>query len=497
MKIFTVLMLALTTMPCFADNPSTMNQLNALVPNLLNQTDAIARQTTNNLNTQEEKQKANALSAQENTTIINDNKNNVTDDAKNTANQHLEKDKELAKSLSGKKADAAAAAESAAQPESDVDTDAKKVEEAKKKYEDAKANEQSMANKTLTALTTAATGIGGMELARGLSEQKADKDAENSMAAYIATMRCTYGDGKQVKAGPDEIELPGGNNQQLMNLRAEYFALAADLKERKTALGLKPGIESEEILDKAATGLYDDETKGIDSGAYASLYRAQMLGSDADQAKIDAEQKASKNRVIAGAVVGGVGVVGGIVGNSLINGKLGELIKNGKNCDAMKEFVKQEENALKSLKDCLKNAGVKDTNKLTLDSMNPLYPSLLSVNAVNCKTDLTTAKDKNITDLFNVSGKTNEEIVKHMIDKLGAVATGKLLGVTISETVKNQEITAATKKIEEKATVRYQQFEDAQKKDEESGCKLGVKTGKISDTIKETLSSQIQLPSAQ
>lgn len=202
--------------------------------------------------------------------------------------------------------------------------------EKQKAYEDAKANEQSLANRTLTAATTAATGIGGMELAMGLSEQKADKDAANSMAAYIATMRCTYADGKQVKAGPDEIELPGGNNQQLTNLRAEYFALATDLKERKTALGMKPGIESEEILDKAATGLYDDETKGIDSGAYASLYRAQMLGSDADQEKIDAEQKASKNRVIAGAVVGGVGVVGGIVGNSLINGKLGEMIKENK-----------------------------------------------------------------------------------------------------------------------------------------------------------------------
>ncbi len=388
----------------------------------------------------------------------------------------------------------------AAKPNKDGRSEEEKQQalaDATKKYEDAKATEQSLANRTLTAGAIATTGIGGMELAMGLSEQKADKDAANSMAAYIATMRCTYGDGKQVKAGPDEIELPGGNSQELMNLRAEYFALAQDLKERKTALGMQPGIESEEILDKAATGLYDDENVGIDSGAYASLYRAQMLGSDADQEKIDAEQKASKNRVIAGAVVGGVGVVGSMVGNSLINGKLGELIKNGKNCDAMKEFVKQEENALKSLKDCLKNAGVKDTNKLTLDSMNPLYPSLLSVNAVNCKTDLTTAKDKNITDLFNVSGKTNEEIVKHMIDKLGAVATGKLLGVTISETVQNHEITAATKKIEEKATVRYQQFEDAQKKDEESGCKLGVKTGKISDTIKEILSSQIQLPSMQ
>ena len=200
----------------------------------------------------------------------------------------------------------------------------------KQKYEDAKKKEQSLANRTLTAASIATTGIGGMELAMGLSEQKADKNAEQSMAAYIATMRCTYGDGKQVKAGPEEIELPGGNNQQLMNLRGEYFALANDLKERKTALNMKPGIESEEILDKAATGLYDDEMVGITSGAYASLYRAQMLESEEDQSKLDAQAKEAKNRVIAGAVVGGVGVVGSIVGNSLINGKLGELIKEKK-----------------------------------------------------------------------------------------------------------------------------------------------------------------------
>ena len=207
-------------------------------------------------------------------------------------------------------------------------------------YKAKKENEQSTANKTLTALSTAATGIGGMELARGLAEQSADKAADQSMAAYIATMRCTYGDGKQVKAGPEEIELPGGNNQQLMNLRAEYFALATDLKERKTALNMKPGIESEEILDKAASGLYDDDNVGIDKGAYESLYRAQMLGSEADQAKIDENAKASKNRVIAGAVVGGVGVVGSMVGNSLVNGKLGEKLKNIKQTD--KESLKKQ-----------------------------------------------------------------------------------------------------------------------------------------------------------
>ena len=192
-------------------------------------------------------------------------------------------------------------------------------EELQRAYEDAKANEQSLANRTLTALTVAATGIGGMELARGLAEQRADKEADQDMAAYIETMRCTYGDGKQVKAGPEEIELPGGNDATLMSLRNEYFALASDLKERKEALGMTPGIESETILDKAQMGLYDDENVGISSGAYASLYRAKALDSEEDKTKIEEEQSASKKRVIGGGVAAGAGAVGGIVGNGLIN----------------------------------------------------------------------------------------------------------------------------------------------------------------------------------
>ena len=46
-----------------------------------------------------------------------------------------------------------------------------------------------------------------------------------------------------------------------------------------------------------------------------------MLSSETDQVKIDDDASKSKNRVIAGAVVGGVGVVGGTAGNILINGK--------------------------------------------------------------------------------------------------------------------------------------------------------------------------------
>lgn len=354
--------------------------------------------------------------------------------------------------------------------------------EKQKAYEDAKANEQSTANKTLTALTTAATGIGGMELAMGLSEQKADKDAANSMAAYIATMRCTYADGKQVKAGPDEIELPGGNNQQLTNLRAEYFALAADLKERKTALGMKPGIESEEILDKAATGLYDDETKGIDSGAYASLYRAQMLGSDADQAKIDAEQKASKNRVIAGAVVGGVGVVGGIVGNSLINGKLGEKIKEGiankKVGQETQKLLKAEADALEDIQKCLKSAGVTDAEKL---SFSEFYPSILSFKSVKCDASLIAEGSKNVVAKELIYDSIYEAtIYDHLTVAFGPENTGKMIGYTLPANPSKDQITGAQTKIKTSIESIQKKFKEAEEKDKKSAEKVGISIGNIS-----------------
>lgn len=216
-------------------------------------------------------------------------------------------------------------------------SDTSDLEAKQQAYDEAKATEQSKENRTLTALTTAATGIGGMQLAQGLAEQKADKAAEQDMSAYIATMRCSYADGKSVKAGAEEIELPGANDSNIMKYRAEYMALAADLKERKDALGMKPGIESEEIMDRAQMGLYDDENVGISDGAYASLYRAQMQNSDKDQQQIDADKKTSKTRVIAGGVAAGVGVVGGMVGDSLVNGKLGEKIKSAKESDQTEE----------------------------------------------------------------------------------------------------------------------------------------------------------------
>lgn len=311
----------------------------------------------------------------------------------------------------------------------------KDLEEKQKAYEDAKAKEQSTANKTLTALTTAATGIGGMQLAQGLAEQSADKDAAADMAAYIETMRCTYGEDKQVKAGPTEIELPGANDQELMNLRGQYLALAQDLKERKNALGMKPGIESETILDRATSGLYDEENIGIINGNYASLYRAQMLQSEADQKKIDDAASTSKKRVTGGAIAAGAGVVVGVVGNSLINGKLGELIKKKKDTKALEEAAKVETDALDKLKKCLQEAGVKETDKLTFSSFPP---SALSVDNINCKKDLRQAKGKPAQNLF-ADTVDADRVLNKLIDSFGAVVAGKMIGVTLSNNPTNDE----------------------------------------------------------
>ncbi len=184
-----------------------------------------------------------------------------------------------------------------------------KLEEA---YKKAKENEKSLKNRLVSGLSMAATGIGGMQLAQGLAEQSADAAAERDMQAYLATFQCTAG-GKTYSGGTSGIELAGAN--QLTGLYQQYVDLASDLKERKSALGIKAGIESEVILDKANMGLYDDVGKGIENGTYASLYRASK-GNEKDIKKFSEDKDTAQKRVKGGAIAAGAGAVGGgILGN--------------------------------------------------------------------------------------------------------------------------------------------------------------------------------------
>ena len=191
------------------------------------------------------------------------------------------------------------------------------IADAEETYQKAKDTEHTTANKMLSGLTMAATGIGGMELARGLAEQKADTDAERDMTAYMATFQCKIGN-KTYSGGTTDIATSSEN--KLIKLYQEYIDLAKDLKERKEALGMKPGIESAVILDSSTTNLYDDKGTGIQNGTYASLYRA-INGNETDKQKLKDEQNKSSNRVKGGAIATGTGAVGGAIGNNLINKK--------------------------------------------------------------------------------------------------------------------------------------------------------------------------------
>ncbi|MDE6571301.1 MAG: OmpA family protein [Alphaproteobacteria bacterium] len=193
----------------------------------------------------------------------------------------------------------------------------KQIEELSQNAQNMRAKEQSIENKTLGAASMATTGIGAMNLMSGMAEQNADDDAERAMKAYLETFRCNYGGGSNFKGGEVNIELPGGND--LAALRREYMALAADLKQRKEQLGIAPGIESEVILDQAATGLYDDVGTGITGGAYTSVARALMNPAGDDAAAWNAQKADAASKTKTGLITAAAGVAIGVVGDIALN----------------------------------------------------------------------------------------------------------------------------------------------------------------------------------
>ena len=184
----------------------------------------------------------------------------------------------------------------------------------------------------------------------------------------------------------EQIELPGGNDETLRILKQEYIALALKLKERKEALGMAPGIESEiEIdadrkefaLNSANMGLYDNENTGITGGKESSLYRAQMLNIDSDKDKIQKDKDTSEKRVNIGATVAGVGAVGGLVVNTIIN--------NDKDDDLKKVDFDSRDSMVQALKKKLSKSGMSNLNSVDWSSvdMDSLRTTLRNINFEN------------------------------------------------------------------------------------------------------------------
>lgn len=174
-----------------------------------------------------------------------------------------------------------------------------KIAELKDNLDNAKQKEQSTENKLLSGASMGAMGIAGMQTLSALSEQRADQQAEQDMTAYLATFRCDFGQGKFIKGGQTNVELPGAG--QLSTLYNEYMNLAEDLKTRKESLGLAQGIESEVIIDTSVINLYDDVGTGI-NGTFTSLAKALSDSISADAAEW-AEQKEKTSQQIKNGII--------------------------------------------------------------------------------------------------------------------------------------------------------------------------------------------------
>ena len=192
-----------------------------------------------------------------------------------------------------------------------------KLKSAKDALAAAKEKENSLANKSLSAISTAATSLGAMQLAEGIAEKKADEKAEKEMRNYISTMKCEYGGGQEAVFGNEEITLPGGN--ELLEYYTEYKTLADNLKTTKAALGLRAGIETEVLYDRAQSGLYQYSNVGKTGGGETSLYRALTDTESADATAWSEQKETASKKLKVGAVATAVGVGGGIIGNYLIN----------------------------------------------------------------------------------------------------------------------------------------------------------------------------------
>ena len=193
----------------------------------------------------------------------------------------------------------------------------KEVEDLKDKADAAHAKENSLANKTIAATGMATTAAGAQMALSALSEKTADENIENEMRAYLETFRCEYGDNKSARSGATNVELPGGND--MFNLYAQYATLANDLKIRKEALGIKPGIESEIVIDKTETGLYDDVGTGITGGNYISVARALMDPNGEDAKRWAAQKAETAEKLQTGVKVAAIGAAASLAANIAVN----------------------------------------------------------------------------------------------------------------------------------------------------------------------------------
>lgn len=322
---------------------------------------------------------------------------------------------------------------------SEADSQAR-ISELRENAQKMRDKEQSTENKLISATGIGATGIGTSQALSALSEQRADNRAEDDMRAYLATIKCDYGTGKTVNGGETGIELPGGN--ELTQYVTQYKTLAADLKVRKTALGMSPGIESETIIDAAETGLYDNAATGKTNGAFTSLSRALSDETSAD-AQAWAQQKAdTANKKKTGVIVAGIGVMGGTIANQTVNSGTNKQNKSDEILAKYAPLYKLER-AIASLPTtpipaCPTNGATGTYPECVCNNAESIY----NQNTNTCDQSVTNSTQNSNTEINNESPKEKENTSTQQTAP--EVSASSALPDAITKTINDKKTNTAT-----------------------------------------------------
>lgn len=182
--------------------------------------------------------------------------------------------------------------------------DQSRADELQQKAAEAKAREQSLANRMLGGAAIGAAGIGGMQFMQGMAEKSADEESAADIAAYMDTINCSIsGVGGRVRHG--DTGIAPAFSASAIQLKSNFMTLADRTRAAKENLGLKPGIESEAIIDKSS--LHNHEDFDI----------ARTTRYDTAQQRLDSGDAA--NRMQRGQNLALGGIIGGFVGNLAIN----------------------------------------------------------------------------------------------------------------------------------------------------------------------------------
>mgnify|MGYP002625054695 CR=1 FL=1 len=322
---------------------------------------------------------------------------------------------------------------------SEADSQAR-ISELRENAQKMRDKEQSTENKLISATGIGATGIGASQALSALSEQRADDRAEDDMRAYLATIKCDYGMGKNISGGETGIELPGGN--ELAQYVTQYKTLAADLKVRKTALGLAPGIESETIIDAADTGLYDNAATGKTDGAFTSLSRALSDETSADAAAWAKQKADTASKLKTGATVAGIGAVGSAIANLAVNS--GDAKKN-KSDEILAKYAPlyKLERAIASLSTtpipaCPTNGATGTYPECVCNNAESIY----NQNTNTCDQSITNSTQNSNAEINNESPKKEENTSTQQTAP--EVSASSALSNAITKTINDQKTNTAT-----------------------------------------------------